>query len=269
MADVFAEITRASPSMLEVVANVLELRAALPQQRAMLEAYLSEIEFPAGARVLEVGCGTGPVARVLATWPKVAEVVGVDPSPALLGKARELGAGLPALSFREADGKALPFEPGRFDIVILHTVLTHVPGPDALLAEAFRVVRPGGWLGACDGDFASATVAIGDGDPLQSCVEAFVGNFVHDRWLLLRRLPTLVQTAGFKASSLRCHSLVETSDPGLTLTWIDRGADAQAARGSLGPNAAAELKAEARRRAVAGTWFGYMTYGSLVARRPE
>src|SRR4051794_18241155 len=117
MADVFAEITQASPSMLEVIANVLELRAALPQQRAMLEAYLSEIEFPVDARVLEVGCGTGPVARVMATWPGVAEVVGVDPSPALLQKARELGAGLPRLSFHEADGKALPFEPDRFDIV--------------------------------------------------------------------------------------------------------------------------------------------------------
>jgi len=167
----------------------------------MLEAYLSEIEFPADARVLEVGCGTGPVTRVLATWPRVAEVVGVDPSPALLQKARELGAGLPRLFFQEADGKALPFEPGRFDVVVLHTVLTHVPGPDVLLAEAFRVMRPGGWLGTCDGDFASATVATGDGDPLQSCVQTFVENFVHDRWLL-RRLPTLVQSAGFQASSL-------------------------------------------------------------------
>ena len=62
---------------------------------------------------------------------------------------------------------------------------------------------------------------------------------------------------------------METSNPSLTLTWIDRGADAQVARGSLGPDAAAALKTEAGRRAAAGTWFGYMTYGTLVARKPE
>ena len=37
--------------------------------------------FPAGARVLGVGCGTGAVTRELAAWPGVAEVVGLDPSP--------------------------------------------------------------------------------------------------------------------------------------------------------------------------------------------
>jgi SAM-dependent methyltransferase len=43
--------------------------------------------------VLEVGCGTGAV-RVLATWPGVAEVYGVDPSPTFVAEARELGGGL-------------------------------------------------------------------------------------------------------------------------------------------------------------------------------
>ena len=45
------------------IAEVLEIRAAEPQQRRMLETYLAEIPFPADARVLEVGCGTGAVAR--------------------------------------------------------------------------------------------------------------------------------------------------------------------------------------------------------------
>src|SRR4051812_40657321 len=110
MPDVFAAIAQASPAMLDVIADVLETRAALPQQRAMLEAYLAEIDFPAKARVLEVGCGTGPVSRVLTTWPRVGEVVAVDPSPALLDKARVLASALDRLTFLVADGKALPFE---------------------------------------------------------------------------------------------------------------------------------------------------------------
>jgi ubiquinone/menaquinone biosynthesis C-methylase UbiE len=87
MPDVFATITHASPDILEVIAQTLELRATLPQYQAIHRAYLSDITFPLNARVLEVGCGTGAVARFVAQWPSVGEVVGVDPSPTLLDRA--------------------------------------------------------------------------------------------------------------------------------------------------------------------------------------
>ena len=87
MPDVFANITQAPPEALAVIANVLEMRATIPQQQEMLQAYVSEIEFPQQARVLEVGCGTGAVCRVLAREANVGEVVGVDPSPYLLDRA--------------------------------------------------------------------------------------------------------------------------------------------------------------------------------------
>jgi ubiquinone/menaquinone biosynthesis C-methylase UbiE len=101
MPDVFANIAGASEAALETIANVLELRAAIPQQRQMLHTYLQDIEFPDRSRVLEVGCGTGAIARVVAAWPRVAEVVGVDPSPALLQRARLLGAGVASLVSRK------------------------------------------------------------------------------------------------------------------------------------------------------------------------
>src|SRR5262249_60580868 len=135
MPDVFANITQASPAILEGIANTLELRATLPQYQAILRSYLSDIAFPPNARVLEVGCGTDAVARFVARWPHVAEVMGTDPSPVLLDKARVLSTGLSMLSFQEADGKALPFSANTFDVVVLPTVLTHVPDPEDLLAE--------------------------------------------------------------------------------------------------------------------------------------
>ena len=61
------------------LADVLELRAADPQQRAMLEGYLDELPLPPRARVLEIGCGPGPIARALAARANIAEVVGIDP----------------------------------------------------------------------------------------------------------------------------------------------------------------------------------------------
>jgi hypothetical protein len=63
MPDVYANITAAAPAVQEQIAAVLDLRAADPQQRAMREAYWATIEFPENARVLDVGCGPGPVER--------------------------------------------------------------------------------------------------------------------------------------------------------------------------------------------------------------
>ena len=266
--DVFANITAAPPEAMEMIARVLELRASIPQQQEMLRTYLSDIEFPPGARVLEVGCGTGPISRALAAWPGVAHVVGVDPSPYLIDRARTLGPGPPGLVFEVGDGRALGFKDASFDVVVLHTVLTHVPEPERVLAEACRVLCPGGWLGVCDGDFSTATLATGDLDPLEVCVRAFVEGFVNDRWLV-RRMRALATAAGFEISPLRSYGLLETANPGLTLTWADRGTDVLVGRGRISRELAAALKDEAKRRAESGAFFGFMAYASMVGRKPQ
>ena len=265
MPDVFANITQAPPEVLEIIVNVLETRAMIPQQQEMLNTYLGEIDFPEQARVLEVGCGTGPVCRVLATIPNVGKVVGVDPSTYLLDKARELTE-VEQVTYQEADGKLLPFDDQSFDVVILHTILTHAPEPEVILSEAHRVLRSDGWLGVCDGDFSTATLAVGDFDPLEACTKAFVEGFVNDPWMV-RRMSSLVSEAGFDVAPQRSYGLVETLDPGLTMSWIDRGADLLVNQGRIGPELGAALKAEGRRRAAQKQFFGYMAYASLVARK--
>ena len=147
MPDVYATIAEADPGVVEWIATALEIRAADPQQEAMRDAYLADVPFPAGARVLEVGCGTGAVSRAIANRSGVAEVVGVDPSPGLLEPGPDLAGDLGNIEFREADGRALPYPDAAFDIVVFRTTLCHVPEPEQALAEAHRVLRPGGWLG--------------------------------------------------------------------------------------------------------------------------
>jgi SAM-dependent methyltransferase len=86
-----------------------------------------------GARVLDVGCGTGWLAARLAQrgW----RVTGLDPSAAMLERA---AARLPVV---RGDGLRLPFADGAFDAVCVTAVLDFVDDPVALLREARRVAR--------------------------------------------------------------------------------------------------------------------------------
>jgi ubiquinone/menaquinone biosynthesis C-methylase UbiE len=267
MPDVYATIEEAEEVTQVQLADVLELRAADLQQRAMLEDYLDDLVLPSGARVLEIGCGPGPVARTIATRPGVGDVIGIDPSAIFIERARLRSEGKANLSFVIGDGRELPFDGGAFDAVVCHTSLCHVPGPERVLAEAFRVTGPGGMLAVFDGDYATTTVALYDHDPLQACVEAAMQALVHDP-RLVRRLSALARDAGFQVVRVRSHGYVETAEPHYMLTIIDRGADALVADDRLGATAAESLKTEARRRAETGEFFGHIAYASLIGRRP-
>jgi ubiquinone/menaquinone biosynthesis C-methylase UbiE len=265
--DVYAAISEADIATQERLATILELRAADRQQRAMLDAYLSQIELGPVARVLEIGCGTGAVSRVVADRPGVADVVGIDPSPVFIARARELAPAQANLAYEEGDGRALRFTDEDFDAVVVHTTLCHIPQPDRVLAEAFRVLRRGGTLAICDGDYSTITVALGEFDPLQDCVEAVKAAFINDIWLV-RRLPTLLPAAGFELLSSRSHGYLQTSQPEYMLTLVDRGADTLAAWERVGPELCDALKAEARRRADDDQFFGSIGFTSFIARKP-
>ena len=259
MPDVYATITDVDVAVQERLADILELRAADPQQRSMLDSYLSEAELRSGARVLEIGCGTGAVTRVLARLPGVAEAVGVDPSPVFISRARELGGADTSATFEQGDGRHLRFADVDFDAVVMHTTLCHIPQPDQVLSEAFRVLRPGGNLAVFDGDYATVTVAIGESDPLQNCIDAVKAAFINDPWLV-RRMPALLRSAGFEPLRSRSHGYLQTDDPEYMLTLVDRGGRHPRVMGTHRAGSVLSLKAEARRRADANEFFGFIGF---------
>lgn len=95
-----------------------------------------------GARVLDVGCGSGGVTADLAAL--AAEVVAVDVDRSMARRARQALPAPAAASVVQADGRALPFPDGSFDAAACNLVLLWSPQPERLVAEMARVVRPGG-----------------------------------------------------------------------------------------------------------------------------
>jgi ubiquinone/menaquinone biosynthesis C-methylase UbiE len=265
MPDVWSSVAELEGSVQDRLAGVLETRGSHPGQRALREAFLDALDVGPGARVLDVGCGTGVLTRMLARRPGVAAVVGVDLAPSLLHRARELAADLPNASFEEGDARALPFPDASFDAVVFDSALSHIPGPEAALSEARRLLCPGGRAGVFDGDYATTTVALGEDDPLQACVRAMMANSVNDRWVM-RRLPALARDCGLDVTGFHSHGFVDT-DGAYMLTIVDRGADILEAAGWLGSGV--DLRAEARRRVREGTFFGHIAYASLIANKPH
>jgi ubiquinone/menaquinone biosynthesis C-methylase UbiE len=92
-----------------------------------------------GMRLLDVCCGPGYLAAEAAA--RGLSAVGVDVAPAMVDLAR---GRVPAAEFRVGDAEALDFADGSSDAVVCAFGLLHLAGPEGAIAEAFRVLRPGG-----------------------------------------------------------------------------------------------------------------------------
>ena len=108
---------------------------------ALTRGLLGFVEF---GEVLDVGCGDGTVAQLLA--PRSRQYTGLDKSEKVLAAARRRLGDADEVEFIKGDMKALPFDADRFDQVLLFHVLTYAQRPAQTISEAKRVLRPGGTL---------------------------------------------------------------------------------------------------------------------------
>jgi len=105
-------------------------------------AALRRAGLASGAQVLDVGIGTGLVAReALALIGPQGQLVGVDPSPGMMGEVS-----LPGVELICGRAEALPREAASSDFVSMGYALRHIDDVGAAFAEFFRVLRPGGRL---------------------------------------------------------------------------------------------------------------------------
>jgi ArsR family transcriptional regulator len=146
-ARVLAERARiASESFRRQGADWDEMRALDLPAPAVEASLLARVPEHGVDRALDIGTGTGRVLELLA--PRIRHGIGIDASKAMLAlaRARLARAGLSHCSVRLADMYRLPLADASIDLVVLQMVLHYAEQPESLIAEAARVLRPGGRL---------------------------------------------------------------------------------------------------------------------------
>jgi phosphoethanolamine N-methyltransferase len=106
-----------------------------------------------GRRVLDIGCGSGGITALLAYGYGAAEVVGIDVEAPVCAAAVAFAARkgvAERVTIRQVAPGPLPFGPEEFDVVFSKDSIVHIPDKEMLAADAFRVLRPGGWFVASD-----------------------------------------------------------------------------------------------------------------------
>ncbi|WP_341502729.1 methyltransferase domain-containing protein [Gallaecimonas sp. GXIMD4217] len=118
----------------------------------------------AGDRVLDIGCGGGHLARLLAALG--AQVTGVDPTPRMVEQARAQSQNLAqAPEFLEASAERLPLDDDGLDLALAVCSLHHWQDLAAGLAEVRRVLRPGGRLVIIEENWAELLPELGEQFP--------------------------------------------------------------------------------------------------------
>jgi len=126
---------------------------SLGREKALRKRTVARADIQPGQRVLDVGCGTGTLAIAIARTVPGAEILGLDPAPSMVARARSKAkaAGV-EVDFDVGMIEKLPLDDESIDVVLSSLMLHHLPGGllrDGL-REVYRVLKPGGRLVAVD-----------------------------------------------------------------------------------------------------------------------
>jgi len=180
-------------------------------------AFFDRIGLSAGARAVEIGCGTHGCLDLLAerVGPS-GHVIGVERSEGAVDLARRLVAeqGLANVEVLNGDARATGLPRGAFDVVTARLVLVNVPEPEQIVAEAVALVRPGGVVAFHEADWGNTRICdppLAAWDRVMDLLDAYAEANGIDL-LVGRKLPRLLRRAGL--CDVEVHPLFHVYPPG-------------------------------------------------------
>src|SRR5512145_1490035 len=155
-----------------------------------LEQVIENLDIPPGAKVLEVGAGTG---TSFPAYPSHCQITGVDLAPDMLARARQKiqENSWSHINVLEMNALDLKFPDNSFDYVMAFHVVTVVPDPVRMVAEAKRVCKPGGRIVIVN-HFTSEVPLLGSLTQALDPITRWLG------WRTDLRLKPFVQTTGLR-----------------------------------------------------------------------
>ena len=179
---------------------------------------------PNGARVLEVGCGTGSLSKIVADICH-AEVVGVEPDSSRAERARAHGLQV-FTSYLTAD---LVHEMGSFDVVLLADVLEHSPAPQSMLVLSRQALKPRGAVVVSVPNVAHWSVRANLLRGKFKYESHGIMDATHLRWFTAESIKCLLASSGFKVTEYRatvCADLIDNAGR-RPLSWLSAGSRAR------------------------------------------
>lgn len=161
------------------------------------------LQLPTGATVVDVGCGTGRAIAELAEH--AAHAIGIDLEPAMLAGARSR---FPGIDVRAGDATKLPLDDGQAHGYRADKLYHVLPDPDVALAEARRVLTPGGRIALVGQDWDATVIDSSQPDLTRRIVHARADTLPHPR--IARGYRNLLLDAGFHDVEVEAHGTAFT-----------------------------------------------------------
>lgn len=269
--DMFENIDGMADETIQTIATRLEARAGMATFGAMRDQYFDAMNLADNACILELGGGTGIVGRAYARRPGfVGSYTVSDLSASFIeiakGKCRDDGLEAvmdfcvaDAMNGDGLDGKA-------FDAMIMHTLISHVPDPEAVLRTAARATRPGGIVVVFDGDYASMQINSGDEARDATVTEALQINGVAQP-TIMRHIPRLARSLGLLRDAVYPHFLSEVGDSTFFIGLTEAIGGAAVAQGDLAEEVADTWIADLHKAIENDRFFGMCPYFTYLYRK--
>src|ERR1700733_3350012 len=205
----------------DTLISQLDATEAMPAAARLRARSYQLLRLPPDGTVVDVGCGAARAVSELAGH--AAHAIGVDPDPAMLAAARRR---FPGIDVRAADTAALPLGDGQAHGYRADKVYHILPDPQAALAEARRVLVPGGRIALLGQDWDTLVIDSNQPELTRRIVHTRAGTLPPPR--IARAYRNLLLDAGFGDVGIEVHTLVFT-DPAMLPVPVAHAAAARQA----------------------------------------